>query len=326
MMHLYVIGNGFDLHHKIPSSYTDFKNWLENNDLEVFTKLEELFSSDDKWWNEFESNLGKIPFLKSFTENIAFVNRPNYLSDDYRDRDLYDAENEVKADLGNLIALLKNDFYLWAKNLPLGERGEVVQIEKDAFFLTFNYTLTLEKLYGIPAEKILHIHGVSLDKNSIIIGHGREYDDIRNDLDDALPEPPDDIPTCDYESWFNNAAKENADDYPTKLAKDASADIIYSLKKNVRNIIDENRSFFQSLSDVETIHIFGFSFSETDLPYLLELLKCVNVSNLNIEVSWHNDEDKSRMETFFKRIHYTKPIQLIRLEDIKRNKIFPLFE
>ena len=29
MKHLYIIGNGFDLHHEIPSGYLDFHNWLD---------------------------------------------------------------------------------------------------------------------------------------------------------------------------------------------------------------------------------------------------------------------------------------------------------
>lgn len=30
MKHLYIIGNGFDIHHKINSSYSNFRDWMEN--------------------------------------------------------------------------------------------------------------------------------------------------------------------------------------------------------------------------------------------------------------------------------------------------------
>lgn len=28
MKHLYIIGNGFDIHHKINSSYSNFRDWM----------------------------------------------------------------------------------------------------------------------------------------------------------------------------------------------------------------------------------------------------------------------------------------------------------
>ena len=39
-------------------------------------------------------------------------------------------------------------------------------------FLNFNYTHTLERLYGIASERILHIHGQIGDKwDKIELGH-----------------------------------------------------------------------------------------------------------------------------------------------------------
>lgn len=58
------------------------------------------------------TNLGKPFAVKLYTESIAFQNQPNYLSDDYRDRDLYVAESEVEYELGGLINDLKSDLLL----------------------------------------------------------------------------------------------------------------------------------------------------------------------------------------------------------------------
>lgn len=33
MKTLYLIGNGFDIHHSIPSRYSNYQNWLEENDM-----------------------------------------------------------------------------------------------------------------------------------------------------------------------------------------------------------------------------------------------------------------------------------------------------
>lgn len=36
--HLYIIGNGFDLHHGINSSYKDFQEWMYENNPDVIEK------------------------------------------------------------------------------------------------------------------------------------------------------------------------------------------------------------------------------------------------------------------------------------------------
>ena len=53
---LYIIGNGFDLHHGLKSRYWDFKLYLENKDKDLLEKLEEYFSSDSLW-SDFEGTL-----------------------------------------------------------------------------------------------------------------------------------------------------------------------------------------------------------------------------------------------------------------------------
>lgn len=37
--HLYIIGNGFDLHHGINSSYKNFQEWMHENNPDVIEKL-----------------------------------------------------------------------------------------------------------------------------------------------------------------------------------------------------------------------------------------------------------------------------------------------
>lgn len=37
--HLYIIGNGFDLHHKINSSYKNFQQWMYENNPDIIEKL-----------------------------------------------------------------------------------------------------------------------------------------------------------------------------------------------------------------------------------------------------------------------------------------------
>ena len=59
---LYIIGNGFDIHHKINSAYSDFKNWLEINHKKynALYLIENYFYIDSEFWHDFENNLSKF--------------------------------------------------------------------------------------------------------------------------------------------------------------------------------------------------------------------------------------------------------------------------
>ena len=151
-----------------------------------------------------------------------------------------------------------------------------------------------------------------------MVGHGRSYSVIRDELDDPLPEPPDDVPTEEYEKWFQEVAAANADDYSTQQAKDAAASALYSIHKDVAGIIAHNTAFFQSLKDVERIHIYGLSFADTDLPYLDAIFGSVNLSNVDVEISWFSDKDKNRIEDFLSTVPQPKSVNLMRLSDIRR--------
>ena len=52
-----IIGNGFDVCHGLPSRYSDFKAWLQVNNLELYETLNRYIDISGDWWNEFERNL-----------------------------------------------------------------------------------------------------------------------------------------------------------------------------------------------------------------------------------------------------------------------------
>ena len=59
---LYLIGNGFDMHHCINSSYNNFKDWLKDKDAIVFNRLFQVYEFDGgDLWSSLEENLGNIP-------------------------------------------------------------------------------------------------------------------------------------------------------------------------------------------------------------------------------------------------------------------------
>ena len=45
MKNLFIIGNGFDIHHSINSSYSDYREWLKGYDFDLYNKLCRLYDS-----------------------------------------------------------------------------------------------------------------------------------------------------------------------------------------------------------------------------------------------------------------------------------------
>ena len=63
---LYVVGNGFDIHHGINSVYWDFKKWVQKNrkDSNLIGLMDTFFSNDREFWGDIEKALGEYMMKK----------------------------------------------------------------------------------------------------------------------------------------------------------------------------------------------------------------------------------------------------------------------
>lgn len=159
---LYVIGNGFDLHHGLPCGYADFMAWLQVDRPKVYSTLNRIYGDcDGNNWSDFE-------------ENLASFNLDDYPDDVTRD-DLMRLKAELNEALGS-----------WAKTIGMPEPGTAIDdIDRNAVFFTFNYTRTLEDFYGIGADRIVHLHG-GVDNGNLIFGHDSMGDGVTDeDLKEA---------------------------------------------------------------------------------------------------------------------------------------------
>lgn len=64
MKHLYIIGNGFDIHTGLATRYADFQLWLENNYPFIYENMQVVYDIDAEWWNDFEVQLGNLDINK----------------------------------------------------------------------------------------------------------------------------------------------------------------------------------------------------------------------------------------------------------------------
>ncbi|MCR9011976.1 bacteriophage abortive infection AbiH family protein [Gabonibacter chumensis] len=270
---LYIIGNGFDLHHEMPSRFTQFYEWLGSKDFIFAEELDTKYSVRDKeWWKDFENNLSQLSVSTVLSSHSNLFSTKEY--NDFTYRHLYRIEDTIKDDLENDYVKLRGYFREWIVSLPAGKMSCKIDIdESDAVFLTFNYTDTLQKLYKIPDEKILHVHGkIQGEDTELIFGHGDNYDNI-----------------------VSNSSDED-DDFPTIEAIEVICQHIYDLRKPVEEIININKEFFLDLIKINTIYVYGFSFSNIDKPYIREIVNHIDILNVDWVISYHSDIDKEKAQ------------------------------
>ncbi|WP_276766743.1 bacteriophage abortive infection AbiH family protein [Gemella morbillorum] len=287
MKNLFIIGNGFDLAHKLPTRYSDFKNYLTKkfpsadtkyvyvpestidqdgnevyNKTEVVSFLLKIISEiEGNEWNNLETTLGMIEYDDYFS---LFE-----LRDDNKEyHTVYNNEDTAKNILG-AVYMIKEFFSDWIKEVDITDAQPYIKMKNlfdnyNALFINFNYTETLEKIYGI--KDVCHIHGTQ--GSDIIFGHGS---------------------TSNFDYYEQNFT--GAEEYMEELQN--------SLKKDTKQAIEKHKYFFDKLSEVERIYSYGFSFSDVDLVYIEEICKRINTK----KVIWHlNSYDDKRNSEFKKKI------------------------
>lgn len=318
---LYIIGNGFDRHHGINSSYKDFKVWLEGNDKEFYDEFQEALQSDgsEDWWLNFEKHLGDIAVVP-LCRQISFEHSPDLLSEHF-ERTLQEASLEVERYLNNIYDGLRTRFHDWIiqLNLPLIDRQIDLNAE-NALFLSFNYTKTLEEMYGISPNAILHIHGCINDNEEFIIGHGLSSSALHNRNRNVATQPSEGLTEDEYEEWVS----ENEIEFHEKLAQGVAFAKVGSYKKPVEKLINDNSQFFNTLSDVNEVYVYGFSFSTIDRPYLNEVAH--KAPNADWIISFKKDKKGAegyndyincrRRVHYFLKSHKIESFNFIELNDI----------
>ena len=295
MKTLFIIGNGFDCYgHRMNTRYIDFRKFLVKKypkfDREFDGILEQtcmpdgadVYDMDEvvgslirtidecsaEDWNNLEECLGK-----EFIYNVAYENEWAYTVTDFDDKDneiflsVYENEDITNSVVGAYRILIKL-FNEWVfSELGKVDFKKVKKLYKkptfkNSLFLTFNYTLTLEKLYNISVNHICHIHGSSDNRNSnIYFGHG----------DDT-----------EFEGFAQYIGVEEA--YNRLKAE---------LRKDTKQAMASHMDFFHKLTNVRKIYSYGFSFSEVDMLYLEEISKNMDVEKVRWyfnEYDWKNNQ------------------------------------
>jgi hypothetical protein len=268
---LYIIGNGFDLYHKLPTAYVNFKRFAgRKNSLNKW--LNDAYGpdiiQDDSWWSDFEIMLSNVNYA-----NLIKTNNGEAIAADI----IKNINNNLSLFFGNWIKQVNNSIDI---NIPPLE-----EIDPSSLFITFNYTTLLEKLYHVNSNNIWHIHGSvdDFEKNqkAIIVGH------------DSNP--------AQIIKYSNNMQHDISPAF-----KDAVNLEILKGVKQVYMRIERNNERFLDYTNISHYIAMGFSFNEIDMPYIKKLAQV----NRNIEdaiwtIYWHQEGEDCTIKKQLKSIGIT---------------------
>lgn len=302
MNNLFIIGNGFDIAHDIPTEYKKFKKkmcedinckiYVDDEKLPVIeemppipiqqihtigskiynpcAEIKMLFwlidnaaaNCNDMEWKDFESLLGKLDYVK--------------VIEAYQDN-----ENIVSV-LTGVLNTLEYCFLKWINTIKISDEIEpkkflktLITPEND-LVLSFNYTETMEVVYGLREENVCHIHGK------------RETDEIkrREKGMSCFGENNEKLIVGYDGANYDPYSKFNA--YSNILDKLIAIDT--RMQKESEMITWRKKSFFDRIrnSDIMNIYSFGFSYSKADEPQIREVCKALNKdSDMTVNMTWY---------------------------------------
>lgn len=266
---LYIIGNGFDLHHGFNTRYSNFSEYLQVHNPDLLDLIHCYYYQENgvDLWASFEESLA------NFDKDALLVDLSDYLpvisSDEFRDRDWNSYAIEVK----NKVGLLTHGLCAEFRNFILSATSEMrvdskfkLALQPHAKYLSFNYSDTLEKHYSVPESNITYIHGRASDFSApLILGHGIDPSEFKV----APSKPPENLSPEDLERWLEYMS--DSFDYAYELGLEEVYDYYVSSFKNAASIIKSHSCFFTSLDSIENVFVLGHSLSEVDLPYFQEI-------------------------------------------------------
>ncbi len=267
---LYIVGNGFDLHHRIRSSYRAFGEYLKGHDRATYNVVERYFYVDSEFWAEFEEQLADRDALIDHASNWLV----SYGAEDWRDASHHDFQYEIGQDVEAISKTLRLRFGEWVRQLRIPDPSEIASIrlpiDQSATYLNFNYTPSLQRLYGVPDAHILHIHGAATDSDArLVLGHGWEPEEH--------PDP------------YRFERDPEGADMRVIEGQRIIDDYFRETFKPTAEIIRDNAAFFGGLLQVERVFVMGHSVSSVDHPYFREVIRNIDTDHVTWKISHFDD-------------------------------------
>ena len=287
---LFIIGNGFDLMHGVPSSYYNFRDSMGRhnelrNALEIYIRKEDL-------WADFEESLAHLDdeaMLGTVDDWMDIFDVKDQFDDDFSAADFFMAAETATGPAQTIIRELPKRFRKWICTLKPTIAGKPLEgiINNQSTFINFNYTEFLETIYEVTKKNVWYIHGDRRNKKKeLILGHAPG----------AGPEEDNNL----------SGRRSNRSRMKSQTAYDLHetagyylGDYYTSTTKKSGDVIKANKERFEALSNIENVVVIGHSLSEVDYTYFKELINYnQNRENMKWYISWHSAGAFKRIDAF----------------------------
>lgn len=279
-MRLYVIGNGFDRAHNLPTRYWDFRTYLAQHYPDFLSSFEENYDiyqgmTDEQkgklLWNALETNLANIR-EDVIIEDATHIEMRLESGDVGIEGTLRDYFEEQFDYIKKLEIYLKQ----WVRTIRIRDLNRFtskLDNSNNDIFVTFNYTAVLETTYRINEENVIHIHGSLRDNaDDPILGHGNS-----NRIEDI--------------KGRRNHAVIKADEKESSICY-VLQDYYQTTYKNVSNYMHKlNRLVTKKFDEVIVL---GHSIAGVDLPYFKRLDE-ITSKKLKWRVCYFDKDEKRDM-------------------------------
>lgn len=261
---LYIIGNGFDLMHRVPSSYYHFRDSLGKGN-ELRCTLESYITVEDIW-ADLENALAHFDIGAMTSEHIVdmWLNNFEAYKEDSGAAEYFMSIEAAAHPIITVANELPRQFRRWVEKLSVGTGDRPLKkMFVNGKVLNFNYTEFVEKLYGVSKENICYIHGCRVKQKGkscepLILGH----------VLDASDE------VFEMKEWSKSRLRGFKRTF-VKMAQTSVMNCISEydeyLTKDTGKIIKAQDTFFRGLEHINTVISIGHSFSETDWNYFRKI-------------------------------------------------------
>lgn len=234
----------------------------------MLDELEQYYSFDithEGPWYNFENSLSCFDWHRFYESH----NNIDVDSESFRPSEVYGLEDDLTKQADHHVEVIRESFREWVEGIDISVSERKLNFPNDASFITFNYTSTLQSIYGISDERVFHIHGQADKFDELIFGHGETIEE----------EPEWDENGNSNRTMFSEA--EGVAKYP-----------FYALQKPVGLVLEKSHKLFDSLGQVSEIVTIGHSLNKIDLPYFRKLVACA--PNAQWLVCYYKEEDEAK--------------------------------
>ena len=215
--------------------------------------------NDELWWSDFERTLGEVDY------------------DHLKKSDNGEALSAIKVEnlLKNMLPPL---FENWIRSLNTNiKKSDLLRINPESQFFTFNYTLLLEQTYHVKNENIWHIHNSIKDNDNIIVGHDSDGGTLLKHLQSYNMSHPEAHIRPDIQDLISQGVAKGA--------------------KKVKDRIELHKDRFYSYNKIKHFIAMGFSFNDIDMPYIKKIIEVnQDLANTDWVLYWHSDGEDEVMK------------------------------